>query len=424
MGVFLALLPSCTFTAPQKTEHTKSNCVINFSSDTALEPYVNLLANAPKITEAIDFCHTSDSFQEILWDKIKQAEETGTSPTAPLPSAFHSASYSPEADKWNLQITRQEAEEIYAAHVAHALWIDQHNIVPWKLSEYRPEELEKLLAPKAWFPSWSAEDNKYGFSLILDHSPFIAYSVVKQMVDPASLTDQESALVEILKSLRLFRHGAIFKNSDGEMVCADPQEIVTMDQMFQEKVSRYGCQTMAPFFVQLANALNIPGETVRGYFAEGGHRTALFELTDDVLAHGDDVYSQFFMNTPSREMMDSYQFWEEEVMSYPKGHPQEAHNSQINNQENSLTYISKNLMNEYCKLGRPFLNDYFGNYAAKERIDVLESEIAHHTKNCTANPPEDNPDGTGPYLNNVECLGQTMNLHYLTIIPHSCRTSE
>ena len=127
------------------------------------------------------------------------------------------------------------------------------------------EDKKKILAPKAWFSAWSPEEEKYKFSLILDHSPNTTYSVVKQIVNRALLTDQESALVEIIKSMRYFRHVKIFKN-DGEVKCSDLTEIITVDDMFKEKISRRGCQTMAPYVVQLANALNIPGETVRGYF--------------------------------------------------------------------------------------------------------------------------------------------------------------
>ena len=244
-----------------KEEEEVNECGIVFPSDAVLAPYVNLLTDNPEIREAIDFCNTSPAFQKYLWDKIKQAEEMGDSPTAPLPKSF----YSLEPNQGSIQINREEAEEIYAAHVAHSLWMDQNHLVSWKLSDYPSEELEKILAPKAWFSAWSPEEEKYKFSLILDHSPNTTYSVVKQIVNRALLTDQESALVEIIKSMRYFRHVKIFKN-DGEVKCSDLTEIITVDDMFKEKISRRGCQTMAPYVVQLANALNIPGETVRGYF--------------------------------------------------------------------------------------------------------------------------------------------------------------
>ncbi len=384
-----------------KEEEEVNECEVVFPSDAVLAPYVNLLTGSLEIKEAIDFCNTSPAFQNNLWDKIKQAEETGDSPTAPLPKSFSSL----EPDQGSILVNREEAEEIYAAHVAHSLWMDKNGLVSWKLSDYPAEELEKLLAPRAWFSAWSPQEEKYRFSLILDHSPNTTYSVIKQIADPALLNDQESALVEIIKSMRYFRHVTVFKNSDGEVECSDLTEIITMGDMFKEKISRHGCQTMAPYVVQLANALNIPGETVRGYFTGvGGHRTALFKFTDQVLTHGDDVYNSYLGNTPSEEIMGSYTFWENEVMSFPKGNPEGAHNSLAQNQENSLDYVSKSLMRSYCEYGRAYLDQLFLEYTTKKRLDLLESELLLRTENCT-NYPENDPDGTGNYNNNSKCSG-------------------
>ncbi len=66
-----------------KEEEEVNECEVIFPSDAVLAPYVNLLTDNPEIKEAIDFCNTSPTFQKYLWDKIKQAEETGDSPTAP-----------------------------------------------------------------------------------------------------------------------------------------------------------------------------------------------------------------------------------------------------------------------------------------------------------------------------------------------------
>lgn len=372
---------------------SQNQSCINYPKEEALQPYYELLTENDKLVKATGFCDFSQELQEVVWDKISKAEKTGLPPTAPIPASFYEL-YGPEQKKTKIVATVEEAQEIYAAHLAHSLWLEKNEILPWSIMKYSQEQLEELLQPKAWFETWDDAKNEYDFHLILDHSPRETYAVVQEMAP--SLSDQRTALNDIVKAGRSYKHGS---------VTHDKLEIVTMKTMAENKKSFYGCQTMVPYIVQLANVLNIPGRTVWDYYADSdeGHRSAFFELTDQVLAHGDDPYDSWLGNTPSSELMDSYEFWKTNILSYPKGKDQSEHDSMIHNYRNTLKYPSNRIFKEYCDVitgdfgsGRDFLDQVFLNYqkgafASLEEVNYFENKILNITKDC-AFFPEDDPD--------------------------------
>ena len=359
----------------------------------ALRPYYEFLKNNDKVVEAAGFCELPAELQEKVWDTILEAEETGLPPTAQVPSSFY---VRPEAGhkKTKVPLTKEEAHEIYAAHLAHSLWLEKNEIVPWSIVEYSPEQLEELLKPEAWFNTWDDTNEAYDFHLILDHSPREAYLIASGMAP--SVSDQRTALNDIIKATRSYKHGS---------VTHDTLEIVTIKTMEKNKKSFYGCLTMSPFVVQLANALNIPGRTIWDYYADSseGHRSAFFEPTDQVLAHGDDPYDSWLGNTPSPELLDNYEFWKANVISYPEGNSQSEHNSRVHNFRNTMKYPAQRVLKEYCDVitgdygsGREFLDLVFlddpkGAFATLEEVNDFEKRILNITNDCIVFP-ENNPD--------------------------------
>ncbi len=365
-------------------------CDISFPSDAILKPHVYLLAGTPGLLEATQLCNSTQSFQNKLWNKLRTAEMTGTSPAAGLPASVNTAT----EEQYFILLTREEAENIYTAHVAHSLWLDRQEILPWKLADYNKEELKTLFDPSKWFWEWAPDEGqngKYEMGYLVDHSPAETFDVVDQSIDIGSLTDQRQAIIDIVKSLRYYRH----YNGDVDY-CDDLNLIDTVAHMSIEKVSRFGCQSMASYFVNLAAAINIPGSRVKGYYGGVGHMTALFEYTNQVLAHGDDVYVHVLWNTPSTELLDSYEFWEENILAYPEFNPESAaaHDSRISYYENSAEYPAKHLMNQYCNKGRVYLDEFFLDYLTSEEIDDVEARIILITNDCAVIPPN-NPDGMG-----------------------------
>ena len=287
--LFSVLTAGCT-SNQGKYLYPEKDCNIELPVDESLQPYADLILDTPGLSEAINLCDSTESFRETLWSKIRTAEQTKTSPAGKLPESFQTA----EEKEYFIPATAEEAEDVYAAHVAHSLWLDKSEVLPWKLADYNEDELKELFDPLTWFWKFSPEEEKFEFGYLVDNSPVETFEVVKRSIDLDSLTDQKEALVGIIKALRYYRH----YNGDTDY-CGDSAVIDTVSHLSEEKISRFGCQSMAAYLVNLAAAINIPGMTERGYYGGVGHRTALFRYTDDVLAHGGDVYSHPLWNTPS-----------------------------------------------------------------------------------------------------------------------------
>ncbi len=424
------------------SDSSQSNNNVNFCIHPGedLQAYYQLLNQNPKIVAATELCDRSTYLQTTLWNKVREAEKTGLSPSAPLPASYldlekkrkyseisskdfqsYSESFPAEYIKhqWKTErleetveilssheenpitkiyATLEEAEEIYAAHLAHSLWLEKNHIVPWSLAEYNDEQLKQLLGPKAWFRDWDEAKERYSFHLILDYSPRETFAIAKEAI--SSFSDQRSAMDKIIKATRPFRHGisASYDSEGNPTGDHDSMEIITVKEMEKEKVSRHGCQTMSHYIVSLANSLNIPGRYINGYYYAEGHRSALFDFTDDVLSHGDDVYHYNFLgNTPSSEIMDSHDFWEKNVLVYPKGDKTAAHNSMVHKYQKGMQYPAQSLIRGYCEEGRAYLQEAFidtefGPFATIEDIDKLEKKILVLSNNCSKPYPENNAD--------------------------------
>ncbi len=375
---------------PASPPHSGNFCLPPAPTEKSLRSYYDFLSTNDKVISGGKFCSFSPELYDNLWDKLREAEKTGLPPTAALPQSF----YNLKKEQINIDVTREEAYQIYAAHVAHSLWVEKNKMVPWSLLDYNEKQIEDLLQPKAWFNSWNDQKEEYSFQYLLDHSPRETFQIANESV--SSFSNQKSALIDIIKSVRPFRHGRVpYYDSSGNPA-GDPQEITTLAIMDEEKVSRWGCQSMSPCVVQLANALNIPGETLRGYYSGENHRSALFEFTDQVLAHGDDVYGAV-SNTPSSELLNSYDYWKRNVFIYPKGDPTAAHNTLVHEYQMDMKYPSQYLTWGYCtKGGKKYLDFWFvttkfGPFATNQELYLLEKKLLDRSENCTVFP-EDNFD--------------------------------
>ena len=363
------LATACSDPATNEVPTNSTHCVLQ-PPEEALQPYYNLLVDNPAIIDAMELCERPASFQTTLWDKLREAEKTGLPPDAPKPQSYYDLGlgmetkslsglsfqdsnqyqkiemvfenaehdfYFPTREKdgqrrfvvtdqvleratetflrnqeerepiKTIYATKEEAHEILAAHFADKLRKEVKQVFPWSIIDYDSEQLGELFGTKTWFKTWDEKNDKYVISLVLDHSPRENWEAVKEIVDLGNLTDQKTAVIDITKSLRSFRHGRKKYDPEGNLLEEDPLDIVTLSDMWVELIARIGCQSVGAYVVKLANALNIPGEHVNGYFNGEGHRSVKFELTGHVLAHGDDVYAAYQTNTPSSDLMASYE---------------------------------------------------------------------------------------------------------------------
>lgn len=348
-------------------------CLDELNDDKVIEQRVDNLTANPHILAASDFCELPYDLRSLTWDKLREAEQTGLAPDVPEPESFQDLEDGQEV----ISVTRDEAFQIYSAHLASSLWMD--NFLPWKLADYNEEEIKDLHKPQTYFATWNLQASNFKFKYVIDHSPAETLSLVEIALNIDNLSTQNAAMVDFVKYLRLFRHGVLPD---------DPREINTMFGMHNEKISRRGCQSLAPYFVKLAAAINIPGKTAKGWYYGKGHRSAFFPFVGKVLPHGDNVYNSLLNNVPSSELMDDYDFWEDNVLAYEKGDPLGAHNSLVQTMNKTREFPSYVLSFKFCKKGRPYLDETFigtelGDFATPQQLDDLEIRLLDLTNDCT-----------------------------------------
>lgn len=82
---------------------------------------------------------------------------------------------------------KEDAWNMYLAHVAHALKVEVHNLVPWSLTDYSEDELA-LLFDSRYYVAYEPSTGLYRFSLaapggrhgVTDWSPEVAYDFLVQ----------------------------------------------------------------------------------------------------------------------------------------------------------------------------------------------------------------------------------------------------
>jgi hypothetical protein len=364
-------------------------CLSSMTTKPALAPYVAYLTAHTNVVQAINPCKLAPKVRASFIIKMEQAEVDGQPPTAPLPDAWSSI----DRDATNTVQGGAQTEEILGAKLAHMLYVEVHQLVPWRLHNYGSVDLIRLVTPcklpSAWCsntaPSFMVQD-------VLDHSPRETWSVVKATIDLGALTTQHAAMGELLKHLRFFSHGGVYYDSNGNVTASTTGGIRTVAEMAGEGISRSGCWSTVPYLLALAEALNIPGEGIFDYYASPGHATALLPYSDQVLSHGDHPYNALLANTPSIDVYDTYSHWQTEILRYKPRDPRALYNSQKHEYEMDQTYPSQYLLKSYCAQGRPGgLDDWFGSYATPLQMDALEATMLQITSSCTVFPADD-PD--------------------------------
>ena len=341
-------------------------------------PYAQFLHENPELLDAMHLCELPHLVQEYMWQNIAQAQRSGQPPEGVYPymlGVFDSA---------RISLSEYEAFRIFGARLAHSLWLEHNEIVPWSLLDYSPQQLESLFKPESIFSWWQPDGDNFSMTHIVDYSPADTFSVATRAVDLSLVRNQHEGVVEIIKSVRGFRHGHT----------EDDIRLLTVGEMD---------------VLRLAGSLNIPGEDIRGYFAGNDHRTATFSFTNQVLSHGDNVYNGYLSNTPSQDILDSYDFWETNVFPHgkfsdPESNDDGAFNSMIHIHRMQVYNPSQSLQYDFCNFetqrypaserydrfenGYDFLVSEFEEYVSTDELHELYNELFALTENCTTETPD------------------------------------
>jgi len=365
------------------------SCIAEMKSRPALDPYVAYLQEHKNVKRAFDPCNESDAVINLFITKLEQAELTNLPPTAPVPAAY----LTKQPDINLVNITQAETNEIRGANLAHIFYIEVNRLVPWRIYNYPKKELTKLFD----FQLLPGSQN------VLNHSPREAWDVLQRNIDMSAVKDPVSAVEELFKYGRSFRH-ALSTDSDLGIVTVSDMDTIGGSQQSDlnvDRISRRGCWSMVPFMQSLAQAMNIPSQVVTNYYAGKGHATASFSLTNQVFAHGDDPYNAILRNTPAATAIDSYDRWKKEVLIAEPGqglYSDAGISSRTHNYENYRLYPAQFLMQRYCGIigassGRAYLDSFFVEdsvvWASPAELDDLEVRINETTNNCTVVPDDD-----------------------------------
>lgn len=363
-------------------------CLEEAFANESTRPYAEFLHDSPDVSFAVGLCYKPPELQEHIWQSIIEAERTGQPPEVPLPLMFGVYGNS------RLGLDRNEAFQIFGARIAHSLWVEINGIVPWSLLDYSIEQLDSILSPRVAFAGWDVVGGNFSMKHLADYSPHETFRVATQAVLLDSMTNQETAIVDIIRSARQFRHGD----------SSDISRIQTVGDMHDGEVSIFGCHSMALYILRLTSILNIPGEDIRGYYGANDHRTAGFPYTNQILGHGDHVYNSYLANTDSRDVLDAYDFWDRHVLAHGRNNDEGGFNSLLHPRRMMVLYPARKLQDVFCSYergtggfdrvfgsfdtGLDYLEWQFGDYVSPLELDELNAKLLLLTTNCTMRFPD------------------------------------
>ncbi len=209
-----------------------------------------------------------------------------------------------------ISLTETEQPAIYTAKLAHSIWLDRSDVLPWHLSEFSAEELRGLFDKRALLTNGAA------FFWVVDHSPSYAYGY---MTDNDLIgDDMEATLEAVLTDLRTtdsdrdFIHGLSSHGDPTDSAYTLQEALETfVDRGGPVRISRKGCHSMSRIVLALLRSVNIPGlETRSGEWFLSGHSSAVWPVLERVLTHGDNLYSALIKAAAALELTPSTAIFE------------------------------------------------------------------------------------------------------------------
>lgn len=215
-------------------------------------------------------------------------------PPIPVKSESDVDTYYTEEDAWN----------IYLAHVAHALEVEVHKLVPWSLSGYTREELALLFDGRYLF-AYSPSEGLYRFSSkfpggrqrVTDWSPVVGYEFLRQHGMIGTQAETVFRFTNWLRRNLVHSHTGTPENWDGYTGYPPVDKILAPPEGHRHWTQ--GCAGTTSLYIAVLQAVNIP--VVRGasrLATQGGpeqlHHRVEFPLLGIGLAHADDAHNELY----------------------------------------------------------------------------------------------------------------------------------
>ena len=248
---------------------------------------------------------------EYFWDFIAELENTGAIEMAE--PADKQDCNDPDYCRY-IYLTAQESERILAAKMAHSIWLDRNNMLPWTIRDYSQDELAGLFDPGGLF---SGNESAYYYFSVVDHSPSEVYSYIAD--NDLLKGDELDTLYAVLDDVRAdFRHGNT--SDENRNTAYNVREALSTYASNNMRVSRVGCHSSTRIIIAMLRSVNVPGEeTNSGTWYENGHSSAVWPTLETVLPHGDHIYNALIRATPSDELLPTFSFYDVNLNTAPCG---------------------------------------------------------------------------------------------------------
>lgn len=332
--------------------------------------YLGYLAGEPLVNEVINLDVLEASIRDSLWLHLRNLEDCGYT-NVPEPVAHPDSS----------ALTTDELNNIWAAKMAHVIWLDHNRLVPWRLSGYARRDLEMLLSRDYFFERRTVDGAiRDVMPSLIDHSPSEAYLIAQEYL-AGTPRDTVTALVDACRFPR-FIHGVMGRHP--------VDQVDTLEEMWDRGVSLHGCHSAAKMLIGLAASLNIPGYYDTGWYAGTAHGSAIWPDAGLVLLHGDNIYGGYLRATPTDHLLCPYNHFHYAIEPHGKDSEGAAYWTRRRVIWLQALFPSSLLINDYCHFdperwssGREFLDDHFGGFLPPSAVEDIEERIRMLLGGCS-----------------------------------------
>jgi len=249
---------------------------------------------------------------------IKQLRGDGTG----LPEvAINQAADLLADDAWPVTVfSKEDAEDLYVANIAHSLILEMDGTLPWSLDDLSDRELEMVLGWRSFFLAHTSDDSRYwaapagvsGYVMFIRASP-APPEVIREFIADNDLVGR-SRYETIIRTIDWARYhlthfcgGTTAQNYEDHW---DYRGAPPLARMFvkttregnpdcpRRGTGHYtaGCGGTTWFLIHVLRAVNIPVEDMD--MPDSGHATPGFPSEGLYLSHGDDPYMRSGWHSP------------------------------------------------------------------------------------------------------------------------------
>jgi hypothetical protein len=277
---------------------TNNHRVETLPGGPSLQPYQALLAD-PKIRNNMLWHGYDQSYliSEKTYDQWSAAQKADLDQAILLlEREGRHAMTLPPALVSATNFSSQDAWKIYLAHVAQSLWTEVHGIVPWRLADFRDNDLKLLLDSRTLMAVSATTPVSYGFVSILmgnitAWNPRISYQFLSNlnMIGPTQ-TATIFAVTDWMRAHLIHISGGTAYSDQYGYAGPPPADRVLYPLEGKRHITA-GCWGTTGLYSALLRSVNIPVKSRQIDLIGGNHSHPGFPSAGLALVHGDDPYT-------------------------------------------------------------------------------------------------------------------------------------